>query len=188
MSILKEKLRQELRQKRIQFVASHGTEAAEKAILEQLIFMELRPCSIAGYWSINSEVPTPNLLKWLFDHNFDVALPTPHRKSYNLEFYRWTPETHLVPGLHHTLVCPDKAEKVTPKIILLPLLGFDPFGHRLGQGGGYYDTTLEQLRAQYPITTIGLAYDSQLVHQIPQESHDQRLDYVVTPSTIWKFR
>ena len=62
------------------------------------------------------------------------------------------------------------------------LLVFDPRGHRLGYGKGYYDRLLADLPAT--TTRIGLAFDCQLVDCLPQESHDQQVDWVVTESKL----
>ena len=60
-------------------------------------------------------------------------------------------------------------------------LAFDRHGHRLGQGGGYYDRTLEAQRAQHrkPIA-IGLAFAGQEVSEVPVDGHDQKLDAILT--------
>ena len=71
---------------------------------------------------------------------------------------------------------------VDPDILLVPLLAFDAAGWRLGYGGGYYDRTLQRLRALKPVTAIGLAFDEQRVPAVPHGPFDQRLDWIVTGS------
>lgn len=68
-------------------------------------------------------------------------------------------------------------------LILLPLVGFDEHGNRLGMGGGFYDRSLEFLTRRHrwrKPRLIGLAFDSQKVDTLPQESWDVPLDAVVT--------
>jgi 5-formyltetrahydrofolate cyclo-ligase len=65
-------------------------------------------------------------------------------------------------------------------LILVPGVAFDLHGRRLGRGKGYYDQLLKGLRG----TTCGVAFDQQIVDEIPVEPHDVRLDCVVTP-TCW---
>jgi 5-formyltetrahydrofolate cyclo-ligase len=65
-------------------------------------------------------------------------------------------------------------------LILVPGVAFDLHGQRLGRGKGYYDQLLKVLRG----TTCGVAFDQQVVEAIPVESHDERLDCVLTP-TRW---
>jgi 5-formyltetrahydrofolate cyclo-ligase len=63
----------------------------------------------------------------------------------------------------------------------VPLLAFDREGYRLGYGGGFYDRTLAELRAQDPHTlAVGVAYGGQEVAAVPHDAYDQRLDAVVT--------
>ena len=65
-------------------------------------------------------------------------------------------------------------------LILLPLLGFDPQGHRLGNGGGYYDRALAGFRPGRRPLLVGYAYTEQEMPMIPAEPWDVRLDAVVT--------
>ncbi|MBR5713969.1 MAG: 5-formyltetrahydrofolate cyclo-ligase, partial [Clostridia bacterium] len=64
--------------------------------------------------------------------------------------------------------------------ILLPAIGFDRNGHRLGQGGGYYD----RLLAKTDCLRIAVGFNCQLVESVPVEDTDQRVDIVVTPDEI----
>ena len=75
---------------------------------------------------------------------------------------------------------PASSPEAIPDLVLAPLLGFDPYGGRIGQGGGYYDRTLAALRAAGPVTVIGLAYAGQACDRLPMGAHDQRLDGVLT--------
>ncbi|HEX7776276.1 MAG TPA: 5-formyltetrahydrofolate cyclo-ligase, partial [Parvibaculum sp.] len=65
-------------------------------------------------------------------------------------------------------------------VVLLPLLAFDSAGRRLGYGGGYYDRTLEALRAKTSVIAVGLAFSAQEAEELPEDQYDQRLDWVVT--------
>jgi 5-formyltetrahydrofolate cyclo-ligase len=69
-------------------------------------------------------------------------------------------------------------------LILVPGLGFDRSGRRLGRGGGFYDRFLAEpsLRA----IRCGVLFDAQLVDQVPAEPHDILVDYLATPSQLWK--
>ena len=66
-------------------------------------------------------------------------------------------------------------------VVLVPGIGFDPKGGRLGRGGGYYDRFLSDSR---PPVVIGVAFDEQVVTQVPREPHDQMMSVVVTPTKI----
>ena len=65
-------------------------------------------------------------------------------------------------------------------LIIVPGLGFDRRGGRLGQGGGYYDRLLATLPAA--VRRIGIGYDVQWVEAIPREAHDGELHAIVTPA------
>lgn len=67
-------------------------------------------------------------------------------------------------------------------LIFVPGLAFDPAGHRLGRGGGYYDRFLPRLRPS--LTKVGLAFDRQIVDRIPAADHDVPMDMVVTERRV----
>ena len=66
--------------------------------------------------------------------------------------------------------------------ICVPGLAFDRTGARLGYGKGYYDRFLQPAPGVRRPVLIGVGYDFQLFESIPQDGHDQRLDYIITPS------
>lgn len=63
-----------------------------------------------------------------------------------------------------------------PDLILVPGLGFDRLGHRLGHGKGIYDRLLEGL----PGMRVGVAFAAQVIYEIPTQGHDQSVDALVT--------
>lgn len=71
---------------------------------------------------------------------------------------------------------------LTPDIVFVPLLAFNEQGARLGQGGGHYDRWLAGNPAA---KAIGMAWDCQLIDQIPTEPHDMKLDAIVTPTRLY---
>lgn len=80
---------------------------------------------------------------------------------------------------------PDRLTRLAPNLIdvvLLPGSVFDRQGGRLGYGGGYYDKFLGNLAPQ--AVRIGLAFELQVVGQVPLFSHDQLLDYLVTEQGV----
>lgn len=79
-----------------------------------------------------------------------------------------------------------KAAEAEPDVLLVPLLGFDHFGWRLGYGGGHYDRTLARLRAKKPVIAVGLAFEVQRLDAAPLEAHDQRLDWIVTEAAAYE--
>lgn len=76
----------------------------------------------------------------------------------------------------------EKGELVTPDVILVPGLGFSSSGERLGRGKGFYDKYLEGSKA----LKIGIAFEVQIEESIPTDSHDIKMDFVVTDQKIYK--
>lgn len=69
----------------------------------------------------------------------------------------------------------------------IPGLAFDRDGSRLGRGAGFYDRWIESRRAmQRPVTLIGVGFDEQIVPSVPTDGHDQPMDLVMTPTTIYE--
>lgn len=67
-------------------------------------------------------------------------------------------------------------------VVIVPGVAFDRTCRRIGFGGGFYDTLLPRLRPE--AFTVGLAFDEQLVDEVPCEEHDRPLDALVTPTTL----
>jgi 5-formyltetrahydrofolate cyclo-ligase len=112
-------------------------------------------------------------------------------KSSPLEFFEtadWA-ELHLGAfGIGEPRPRPGAAS-LRPDVVLVPGVAFSHDAHRLGFGAGYYDHTLEFWAAaglRHSIHCLGLAYDFQLVTELPREPHDHVLDYVVTEENIFK--
>lgn len=73
-------------------------------------------------------------------------------------------------------VPPTSAQELKPVLVLVPGLGFDLQGGRLGRGKGFYDQYLKEFDG----LKIGLCFDFQLVESVPREDHDQLVDAVMT--------
>jgi 5-formyltetrahydrofolate cyclo-ligase len=141
---------------------------------------------IAGYVSISDEADVAPLLGLLAGHNSELALPAVIGRDEPLEFRRWKPEDTLEDGPFATRHPAEASERAVPDLLLVPLLGFDLEGGRLGYGGGYYDRTLEALRAAGPVTAVGIGYAAQRMDGLPRETHDQPLDWIVTEQDVWE--
>jgi 5-formyltetrahydrofolate cyclo-ligase len=136
---------------------------------------------VSGYWPMGEEIDPVPALEALHERGHPIGLPVMPGKQQPLRFRRWQPHAPLQEGGFGTMVPPDDAGEVTPRLLLVPLLAFDREGYRLGYGGGFYDRTLAELRAQDPHTlAVGVAYGGQEVAAVPHDAYDQRLDAVVT--------
>jgi len=142
--------------------------------------------TVAGYVSLGDEADVAPLLGLLAGQGVDLVLPAVAERDAALEFRRWRPEDPLETGLFATRHPGDAAERVTPDLLLVPLLAYDLEGGRLGYGGGYYDRTLEALRSAGPVTAVGIGYAAQRMDGLPRETHDQPLDWIVTEQDVWE--
>ena len=187
MTHSKQTLRQEARRKR----AGQAPNAAAFNTARDLFFNYLDPkppAIIAGYWPTGSEFDVTPILEEVLQRGLTCALPVIPENGRILQFAKWTKDTSLTEG-QHGVFYPQGTELLIPDIVIVPLLAFDHNGGRLGQGGGYYDATLADLRAKRDILAIGLAYAVQAcLSDLPAEPHDQRLDMVITPAEVFDFR
>ncbi|MFC1509085.1 5-formyltetrahydrofolate cyclo-ligase [Candidatus Omnitrophota bacterium] len=130
--------------------------------------------------SKNNEVDTIGFIISMLEGGKHVVVPRCTDGERHLENIRIKTLDSLKPSTYGLLepehdpvriVRPDQFD-----IIIIPLLAFDRRGGRIGFGGGYYDTLLEQCSC----TKVGLAYSFQEVEKAPCEDHDITLDIIVT--------
>ena len=134
----------------------------------------------AGYRPRGGEIDPRPLMRRLAQAGAMLALPVAFDRDSPLAFRAYAPGDRLEPDACNIAAPTAEAPVVRPDLVITPLLAFDRRGGRMGQGGGHYDRTLEQLRAEGPVFVLGLAYAGQAVAEIPLEAHDQRLDAILT--------
>jgi len=138
---------------------------------------------LAGYMAMRTEIdPTAAMAA----HAGPVGVPVILGPGQALKFREWSPGCAMVPGEFGAAI-PAEGAWIEPEVLIVPLLSFDARGYRLGYGGGFYDRTLEGLRARGPVLAVGFAFDAQEVEEVPTEPTDQRLDAVVTESGVRLF-
>ena len=81
-----------------------------------------------------------------------------------------------------------EAPEVAPDILIVPLAAFDRAGHRIGYGAGYYDMTINALRAKKKVIAMGIAFAAQEIASVPATERDARLDFVLTEREVIDFR
>jgi 5-formyltetrahydrofolate cyclo-ligase len=137
--------------------------------------------AVAVYAASNAEVVVNQWIDYAFQQKILVLLPVVTKPEKTLKFLEYAPGMTLIEGEYGIARPPLGAREATPQVVVVPLVGFDLQGRRLGYGGGYYDTTLAALRsANNQVQTIGVAYSVQRVEHIPTQAHDVLLDVVVT--------
>jgi 5-formyltetrahydrofolate cyclo-ligase len=115
----------------------------------------------------------------LHERGHALCLPETTKPGTALIFRAWAPGTEMVRGRYNTFH-PMGAEMV-PDFLLIPLLAFDHFGHRLGYGGGYYDRTLAVLPSAF---RLGCAFAAQQVVDLPGEQTDLPLNAIATELSL----
>jgi len=185
----KTNLRKKLREARRRLAAETGFDTRDKLPPSFLKFLpNIQLAVVAGYIPLGSEVDCTSLMRALEMRGIKLALPVVVKKNAPLEFRAYAYGDELKDGLEGNKEPGNEAAKIDPDIILVPLIGFDEKGNRVGQGKGYYDRTLEALRKKHNILAIGLAFEGLKQKSLPVEAHDQPLDAVLTEAGIWKFR
>ena len=158
------------------------TQIGASAGLLSEVLAEFRGASLAGFMPINTEIdPIPAMVE--ASAYGVVGVPVIKAAATPLEFAKWSPEAVMVTGTFKAQI-PANIELMVPEIVIVPLVAWDTKGGRLGYGGGFYDRTLEELRARGPVLTIGFAFNAQQACDLPLEATDQPLDIIVTEDRV----
>jgi 5-formyltetrahydrofolate cyclo-ligase len=144
-----------------------------------------RGVPLAGYMPIRTEIDPRPAMAGAAAHG-PVAVPVLQGAGLPLRFSLWAPGCALREGPFGAMV-PETDRFIEPEIVIVPLVAFDSNGGRLGYGGGFYDRTLERLRARRPTLAIGFAWAAQQDAGLPLEPTDQPLDMVVTEAGVITF-
>jgi 5-formyltetrahydrofolate cyclo-ligase len=132
---------------------------------------------VAVYCAMGSELDPEPMARVLAASGVALCLPVVIERDAAMIFRRWLPGDPLEADKAGCPAPLPLAEGVDPDLILTPLLAFDDFGGRLGQGGGYYDRTFA---ARPGVLRIGFGFQGQRVERLPMESHDAPLHGVLT--------
>lgn len=181
-------LRRELRQRRRDLPARERIAAAD-GLAAQLLALPFLPAEgyVAGYWALDGEIAL---------HSLQLKLPKglvwclPVLYGEELRFAPWRPGDALVGnrfGIPEPDVSPSSAlEPEAMALVLMPLVGFDARGARLGMGGGWYDRTFAFRKlAPAPPHLVGVGFDVQRLESLPAEEWDVVPDAICTESTTY---
>ena len=159
-----------------------ATSAELREILSEKIHQNLKKISaytnsqnIACYFPIGSEINTNDIMLDILGQNKNLLLP--RITNDNLQFYIVSNLEKLEKGNFEIMEPKDnckKAEKID--CVLIPTVGVSKSGVRLGYGHGYYDRFLSSTDAM----KISLTYSKQIVKSIPSDSHDIKIDWIIT--------
>jgi len=151
-------------------------------------FPDLRRGAIAFCWPYRNEYDARHLLAQARQGGAVTLMPVVVGKARPLIFRAWKPGDALARG---TLGIPYPAagDDCVPDTVLLPVVGFDGGGYRLGYGGGFFDRTLEALQARgIRPRVIGVGHELARLDTIHPQAHDRPLDYMVTERGVYARR
>lgn len=134
------------------------------------------------YMSFGTEIDTDPLIQKMLQDKKSVYLPVTYREDRSMVAAKFISKDELIPGdfgiLTHNKDNMNTLDKNNLDLIIVPGVGFDRRGYRIGHGGGYYDRFLEDLDADL----ISIIYDQQLIDKVPDEDHDVPVDILITPT------
>ncbi|HEX5212552.1 MAG TPA: 5-formyltetrahydrofolate cyclo-ligase [Pseudolabrys sp.] len=144
--------------------------------------------TVSGFMPMRSEINPLPLLRLFAEAGHPLALPAIAGRGKPLIMRAYAFGDELGRGQWGIREpTPDKPE-VEPDILIVPLAAFDRAGHRIGYGAGYYDMTINALRAKKKVVAVGLAFAAQEIPRVPATERDERLDLVLTEREVIDFR
>jgi len=154
--------------------------AWDRAIGDHVVewWQAARPAALGVYWPLRDEPDLQPAYAELARLGARLLLPVVVQRDAPLEFAEWRIGEAMVKDAMGVAVPADlRLQEAYPPALLVPCLGFNPQGYRLGYGGGFYDRTLARY-APRP-QTLGIAYQCL---QVPFASdvHDVALDRIIT--------
>lgn len=191
---MKKSLRPLLLKKR-DAITSRKKKLKEAAIEKRLFALDLFRESkcILFYVSFRSEVNTRKCLKDVIKSGKRLVLPAVDTVHRAIKLYETRDLSELAPGYMDIPEPENRDDRKVPlreiDLVIIPGVGFDFRGTRLGYGGGYYDRLLSYeskrlAKVKNHIPTIALAFEKQIGEKIPAEPHDIRVDMIVTEKRV----
>ena len=177
----KSELRAELLKKRRALQTAERTQAAQQ-LLGRLKNSNLISGNsvVAAFWPMMDEIDVRPVIHWLHEKNIVCALPCLVSVDQPLLFRQFSKDDLLAKTQLNVSQPQDHAPLVTPDIILVPTVGFDRRGYRIGMGGGFYDRTLATSAGKI----IGIGYAVSEIENVPVEPHDIRLHAILTEKEL----
>jgi 5-formyltetrahydrofolate cyclo-ligase len=164
-------------------------QAAAETIAARGLPVEVAPGAIvSGFMPMKTEINPLPLLRKLADAGAQLALPAIAGRGKPLIMRAWKVGDPLKAGQWGIREPTAEALEVAPEILIVPLACFDRAGHRVGYGAGYYDMTINALRAKKKVVAIGIGFAAQEIPRGPATERDARLDLVLTEREVIDLR
>lgn len=189
----KSELRRRLRRARAQLTEDERA-AAEREIGRLLKRRIKRGGRIGVYWPMGSELRLGGFVRAAQKRGAKLYLPYIEPRSRRMWFTPYPADGTKQERkrgrakLHVPQFTGRKIRVHGLSILLVPIVGMDRDGYRLGQAGGYYDATLAAMKHRLQAKTIGVGFACQLVDTLPREPHDLPLDGFVSESGVLVFK
>lgn len=189
----KSELRRCLRRARAQLSGDERA-AAEREIGRLLKRRIKRGGRIGVYWPMGSELRLDGFVRAAQKRGAKLYLPYIEPRSRRMWFTSYPADgvkqerKRGRAKLHVPQFAGRKIRVHGLSILLIPVVGIDREGYRLGQAGGYYDATLSAMKYRLQAKTIGVGFACQLVDRLPHEAHDVPLDGFVSERGALAFR
>lgn len=140
---------------------------------------------IFAFVSFRSEVDTHRFISYAIEDKKTICVPKIRSKQRGMELFRIESLSDLEPGFFGVLepkdTCPE-ANIGDIDLVLMPGMAFDREGGRVGYGGGFYDKFLVEMGRK--VHSIALAYDFQVLDEVPMDSRDIPIDGVITDKEL----
>lgn len=182
--------RQSILQVRAALSASDITQLSESILKLAHKGLDISTCeALGGYFAANNEVSIEAIIKIRLQKKLTTTFPV---ISSNQSMAMVNPENlKKLSKNKFNILEPVSGNEVLPMehdMIIVPTVGVDKNGFRVGYGGGYYDRLLKPIldKKNRPLI-IGLVYDFQLIDDLINEEHDIKLDVVVTEKQVINF-
>jgi len=168
-------------------MARRDREQLSVAVLERLgaAIPAVDDAVVGFYWAFKGEIDLRGIVRGLIARGTRAALPVVVESGTPLEFWAWQPRMKMARGVWNIPV-PGERVPVRPGLLLVPLVGFDPAGYRLGYGGGYYDRTLAAMHPR-PYC-IGVGFELGRLDSIRPQPHDIPMDMIVTERGVQRYQ
>lgn len=173
----KQRLRAELRHRRAVIPADLVSTTRFKVINHlRTLIGDIAPTVVSLYSAREGELDLTPLAEDLWASHQTVALPRVISRGHPLTFNIWPPHAPLENDILG--IAAATGPEILPSLIIVPMVGYNRKGYRLGSGGGYFDRTIKTFTQ--PTITVGVSFTELEIENFPAEYHDVPLHYIVT--------